>query len=167
MMDLPIAAVLYAPGDPVHEVLKAFVARLQGDGVDIHGVLQDPAPERGIDAVDIHTGRRTPILRPTDYELDNKVCSLKPSKLTEAGASLRRALDGGAELVVVEKFGKSEKDGEGLADDLLAVMAEGIPTVVSVPVADREAWSAFTGGMGVAVTCEAEALMAWWRRVRP
>jgi hypothetical protein len=162
MSEPRIAAIHYTPGQSTRPALDAFIAELTRRGVVVHGLVQEATPDHGIDAIDINTGQRIALKRPTRYELDNKLCSLNLSQLAEATMILRRALDGGADVVVVERFGKTERDGGGLADDLLALMASGTPTLVTVPEDELEAWNQFSGGLGAALDCRLDALIKWW-----
>ena len=162
MSDPRIAAIRYAPGQPVRDVLDGFIAHLKGLGVEARGLVQERAAGHGMDAIDIRTGERIPLKRPSQYEMDKGLCSLNLSQLAEATMVLRRALEENAEAVLVERFGKTERDGGGLADDLLALMAAGVPTVVSVPEEEMDAWKRFSGGLGVVLPCELDALTAWW-----
>ncbi len=158
-----IAAVRYAPGQNVRAVLEAFIAYLRAANVDVHGLVQEPHGSGGaLDAIDIRTAARIPLKRPTAYEMDNGVCSLDLAQLAEAAMILRRALDQNAEAVIVERFGKIERDGGGLAPDLLQVMAAGLPTVISVPEEELDAWATFSGGLGVVLPCALPALTHWW-----
>lgn len=158
-----IAAVRYAPGQNVHAILNAFIIDLKAAHVDVHGVIQKPHANGGnLDAIDIRTAICIPLKRPTQYEMDNGVCSLDLSQLAEASMILRRALEQNAAVVVVERFGKIERNGGGLAADLLQVMAAGLPTVVSVPEEELKAWDTFSGGLGVVMPCELNALRQWW-----
>jgi len=170
----PVVGIVYERGAPIRAVMKEFVHRLRADNVNVHGILQatpahmDPSTAGcGVDAIDIKTGDHVALVRPTQYELDNKVCSLNVSMLAEASMIVRRALEDRADIVVVEKFGKHEKDGGGLADDLMAVMAENIPTVVSVPKIEEQSWHRFTGGLSTVLPCDLERLLTWWRGVAP
>ncbi|HEY9079518.1 DUF2478 domain-containing protein [Magnetovibrio sp.] len=173
MPNPPIAGIVYERGAPIRTVMKAFVDALRADGVKVRGILQespedlDPAAAGcGVDAIDIDSGDHVPLVRPTQYELDNNICSMNVAKLAEASMILRRALEEHAEIVVVEKFGKHEKDGGGLSDDLMAVMAENIPTVVSVPENELESWQRFTGGLGAQLPCDLDQILAWWQSLK-
>lgn len=164
-----IAGVVYPRGAPIRQVMRAFVDDLKSQGVNVHGILQDIPKELdpanagcGVDAIDINTGEHVALVRPTQYELDNKICSLDLGQLAEASMILRRALDNHADIVVVEKFGKHEKDGGGLSDDLMAVISEGIPTVVTVPQEELGSWKRFTGDMGDLLECDHEQILTWW-----
>jgi len=170
MSNLKIAGVVYERGAPIGDVLSAFIQELKDEGLNVHGILQEtpedmdlPPENCGVDAIDIKHSTRVALVRPTQYELDNKICSLDLGQLAEASMILRRALDDGADIVVVEKFGRQEKDGGGLSEDLRAVMAEGIPTVVSVPQSELEGWNAFRGELGENLPCDLDQLRTWWQ----
>ena len=64
----------------------------------------------------------------------------------------------------MEKFGEREQLGEGLADDILAAMVEGIPVLVAVPVTAVDKWKQFTGGMTDMLPSNITALQNWWRK---
>lgn len=167
MSEPRIAAIRYARGEAVRPVLDAFVARLQSQGVNVHGLFQEvlwgeDGERQGTDAIDIRTQSRIPLKRPSPFERNNRVCSLSLAKLAEATMVLRRALDEHADIAVVERFGKTERDGGGLADDLLALMASGTPVVITVPEAELEAWHRFSGGLGEVLSCELDTLVKWW-----
>ena len=83
--------------------------------------------------------------------------------LADAGAPLRRALINRQDLIVAEKFGEQEQSGAGLADDILNVIAEGLPVLVLVPEPALACWRELTGGETAEVPCEADALRRWWR----
>ena len=119
MSEPRIAAIRYARGQAVRPVLDAFVATLKDKGLNVHGLLQEvlwdaDGERQGTDAIDIATGERTPLKRPSPFERNNRVCSLSLEKLAEATMVLRRALDAKADVVVVERFGKTEGEGGGL-----------------------------------------------------
>jgi len=162
MPELKIAAIRYAPDHPVRPVLDAFIDTLRGRGLAVHGLVQETAEGHGKDAIDLATGERIPLKRPTRYEREHKLCSLDLSQLAAASMALRRAVDESADAVVVERFGKAERDGGGLADDLLACMASGTPTLVTVPEDELEAWARFSGGLGAVLACDLDALLQWW-----
>ena len=82
--------------------------------------------------------------------------------MLDAGAPLRRALEERPELVIVEKFGEQEQGGAGLIDEILNVIADGLPTLVLVPEAALESWREVTGEQGVELDCDLSALRQWW-----
>ena len=168
-----IAGVVYEREAPIRDVMRAFVQELKSAKTNVHGILQEIPKDMdptnagcGVDAIDIKTGKHVALVRPTQYELDNSVCSMDLSRLAEASMILRRALDDQAEIVVVEKFGKHEKEGGGLSGDLMAVISEGIPTMVTVPKIELESWQRFTGGLSTNLTCDIDQVLAWWKALK-
>ncbi|HEY9164436.1 MAG TPA: DUF2478 domain-containing protein, partial [Magnetovibrio sp.] len=81
MSEPRIAAIPYARGQAVRPVLDAFVARLRSENVDVHGLFQEvlwgeDGERQGTDAIDIRTGQRIALKRPSPFERNNRVCSL-------------------------------------------------------------------------------------------
>ena len=167
----PFAAAVYSAKKGGCKAIGPFVETLKRSGVRVGGILQEKVPlEKGgmrrVDAVDIRSGWRIPLNRPTSETWRKRICSLDLSALAETSAVLRKAVEDRVDLMVVEKFGDAERDGEGLTDETLQGIAAGIPLVIAVPETNLEAWRERTGGMGATVPCEEAALHEWWARVR-
>ncbi len=165
------AAMLYSAETSNEGALPAFVAKLGQDGHTIGGILQETAFDEsgakiGIDAVALDNDERFPIVRPTKEDREAGACGLDRSVLTESSIALRRAVKKPVDLLVVEKFGEREQTGEGLADDLLAAMAEGIPVLVAVPADAEEIWADFTGGLSTLLAPDIAELTRWWETVQ-
>jgi len=120
-----------------------------------------------VEAIDIATENRFSINQPTLEQWQNRDCSLDTLTLTETAAVLRRAIEDRVELMVVEKFGNAERDGEGLSDEILCAIAAGIPVLVAVPDTSLEIWNDRTGGMGGVLNCEEDDLFHWWTSIQP
>lgn len=73
-------------------------------------------------------------------------CRADPQGFARASGVLRQALADAPDLVVCNRFGKLEAAGEGFADELLAVMAEGLPLLTAVAPAYVADWQRFSGG---------------------
>lgn len=161
------AAVLYTPDTTAEFVLTGFADELKSEGLSVGGLVQeflydDEKNRIGLDAIEVDTGKRIPINRPTESDKINGVCSLDRSALAESTEALRRAIKDRVDLIVVEKFGEQEQQGHGLADEILTAMSEGIPTVVLVPASALEQWNTFSGGMSDLLPCSADAVRKWW-----
>jgi len=167
----PFAGAVYAPGTRDSAELARFIEALKADGVKLGGLIQeevlrpDGARDR-IDTVDIATGRRIVINQQTEQNRANHNCSLDVSALTETTAAIRNAIADGAELVIIEKFGAQEKNGEGLADDIFHVIMEEVPLLVAVPEPSYEAWLERTGGLGERISYTEQAFRDWWAALR-
>ena len=167
--DIQAAAVVYRIGEHDRRALIDFARELVESGCRLGGMVQEAYfDERGrrthIDSVDLATGDHVMINQPS-RNWDCKECTLDTAALADAGAPLRRALVDRPDLVIAEKFGDQEETGAGLADDILAVIAEGLPILVLVPEPALPDWREMTGGGIAEIPCDAEALRRWWREV--
>ncbi|WP_349368035.1 DUF2478 domain-containing protein [Salinarimonas sp.] len=165
MSEPRIAAIVYDRTDPVDTVLAGFAERLAAHGRRVAGLVDaDPAPDacitREMALRDLSTGAVTSICQ--DLGANARGCRIDPRGLAEAGALLRAGLAARPDCVIVNKFGKMEADGLGLADEIGHCVAEGVPLVIGVPRRFLDAWNAFAGGLDTPLACDAAALDAWW-----
>lgn len=161
----PIGAIIYAPGEPPEQLLAQFAAQLQARGFKVGGLIQHTvrAPDgRKTDMVitELDTGRKLSIGQ--DLGKASKACILDTQALAEASGAMRRALDSRADVVFVNKFSKSECEGQGLASEMLAAVAAGIPVLTAVPGVLIGQWVAFTGGRTDLLPPTLDALWRWW-----
>ncbi len=169
---IALAGALYPSGQRELGVLRVFADEVMADGWRVGGIVQEvlkgPDDETvGIDAIELDTGCRFAINRPTESDRVNKTCSLDPTALAEASGALDRAIRSHMDLVVVEKYGEQEQQGDGLADEILRAVSEGIPTLVAVPDGVRGVWREFTGELGEELAFDLDSFRAWWRRHQP
>ena len=92
-------------------------------------------------------------------------CRLDVGQLLDAGAQVASAIDQGADLVIVNRFGRQECEGKGLAYLIERALSAEIPVVIAVPSHRFAEWIKFADGMSVRLRCERKALDAWWQAV--
>ncbi|KIL97685.1 hypothetical protein CCC_00746 [Paramagnetospirillum magnetotacticum MS-1] len=160
-----IGAVIYPPGKPPEALLARFAAQLTERGFRLGGLLQDTLRDASgrktnMTVTEIDTGRKLSIGQ--SLGKDAKSCILDSQALAEASGSVRRAIESHADLLFINKFSKSEMEGEGLAGDMLAAVAEGVPVLTAVPGVLIEEWTAFTGGQTELIAPSLAALWRWW-----
>jgi len=166
-----LAGALYRSREREIGLLQRFADELTTRGWRVGGIVQelarneDGAPA-GVDAVELDTGHHIPINRPTKESLENKTCSLDTQALTETSSAIQRAIAQRMDLIVVEKFGEQEQQGQGMANDILQAVSEGLPTLVAVPDGVRDRWREFTGGMGDEIPYRLDAFRSWWQQVQ-
>ena len=165
--EIQAAAVVFRHDEHDRQVLADFARELADSGCRVGGVVQevffdDQDRRTHIDSVDLATGERITINQPSRTRSDGTGCTLDTAALADAGAPLRRALITRPDLVIAEKFGEQEQSGAGLADEILNVIAEGLPMLVLVPEPALASWRELTGGETAEVPCEADALRRWW-----
>lgn len=166
--ELRIAAILFGRDDDVDidGLLADVVARLQRDGYDVTGILQsavriDPDAKPSVGVREIRDGWQLPILE--NRGLHSRGCRLDPVAITEVARRLDAGLDRGADLVVVNRFGKAEAEGGGLRPVLERAFVEGIAVLVAVRRDFTEQWEAFHGGMAEMLAPDADAVLGWCR----
>ena len=165
--DIRAAAVVYRSEVNDRHALADFARELADAGYRLGGVVQEVSvDEQGrrthIDSVDLATGDRVTINPPGPTGSDGTSCSLDTAALADAGAPLRRMLIEPPDLVVAEKFGEQEQSGGGLMDDILEIIAAGLPVLVLVPEPALASWREMTGDQIEEVPCETDALRRWW-----
>ncbi len=165
--EIRAAAVVFRDGEHDRRALADFARELAESGYRLGGMVQESSfDEQGrrthIDSVDLATGERVMINQPSRTWPDESECTLDIAALADAGAPLRRVLVDRPDLVVAEKFGEQERSGEGLADEILNVISEGLPILVLVPEPELARWREMTGGEIAELPCEADALWRWW-----
>ncbi len=168
----PFAAAVYARDMQNRDALTQFAAELRAQGVRVGGLVQEvlrneDGASTGIDIVEIDTGRRIPINRPTKETLDSHSCSLNTSALTESTEALRRAIRENMDLIVLEKFGEQEQKGQGLNDEIFMAIAEEIPLLIAVPEFALDLWQERSGEMGETLSYDVDAFRRWWATAKP
>lgn len=169
--EIRAAAVVYRYDVDDRRALAGFARELADSGCRVGGMVQESAFDAQgrrmrIDSVDLATGERIVINQPGRLPPGASECTLDTAALADASAPLRRALADRPDLVIAEKFGDQEEIGAGLADDILAVIAEGLPILVLVPEPALPRWREVTGGGIPELHCDSGALRRWWHERR-
>jgi hypothetical protein len=87
-------------------------------------------------------------------------CRLDLGQLLNAGAAVASAIDQGADLVIVNRFGRQEREGKGLSYLIERALSADIPVVIAVPSHRFQDWIRFAEGMSVKLHCDPHALNA-------
>lgn len=162
---LNLAAVIYQPADDVDRLLASFAERLRSDGRRIGGIVQrnrrgDCGPAKLMEVIDLTTGRVIPICQ--NLGSGSTACKLDLAGLSEAAQAVSRAIAEDVELVIINKFGKTEAQGRGLRAEIADAILVGIPLLTAVPERLYPAWEAFTGGFGTTLLCDGDIVEDWW-----
>jgi hypothetical protein len=70
-------------------------------------------------------------------------------------------MSSGADLLIVNKFGKHEAEGRGFRDVIAEALAMEIPVLVGLNSLNRPAFEDFAEGLATQLPPEPSALMAW------
>ncbi len=163
-----LAAIRYEDGFDVNGVLWRIARRLRQRGVALAGaVQQNVATSREcceqMNLIDLRTERVVEISQ--DLGPHARGCRLDQRGLAEASEIIARAIATGADLVIINKFGKAESEGEGLLSCFADAVAADIPVLTSVRPPYLEAWQAFHGGLAIELPPSADAILDWCEAV--
>lgn len=103
-----------------------------------------------------------PVLRISqDLGRSARGCRLDPAALEAAVALVSSSLVLGADVLIVNKFGKHEAEGRGFRAVIAEALSKGIPVVVGVNALNLPAFEEFSEGLGRCLPCEIAALADW------
>jgi hypothetical protein len=160
-----LAALVYGEHQDPDAVLRDFAAGLNAKGARVVGMVQAGAcADSSLSAILLHSGET--LLLAQDFDSNAKGCRLDLGRLQNAGERVADALEAGADLVVINRFGKRERDGKGLGFLIDRASGADIPVVIAVSAERFDDWIKFSGGMCVKLPCERAALEGWWQTLR-
>lgn len=165
-----LAAVLYKPseGTAVDAVLCGVAHELKAKSLKLAGAVQYNGPGGTSACADMHledlaSGRR--LLVSEDRGPLAKGCRLDSSALEEMAGIVCSSIADGIDLVIINKFSKSEADGAGLRQAIEAAVIAGIPVLVGLNATSRSAWEQFSDGQTAWLPPERNAILAWCESV--
>jgi Protein of unknown function (DUF2478) len=129
-----LAAIVYGADDDPDRVIASFAADLRRSGCRPVGVVQrgrscrSEEPRLGVTLL--------PDGEVVGLALDEQPhsgCRLDPDRLAGLSMRLAAAIDDGADLVIINRFGRSEAEGKGLIDLIPLALDADIPVLIAVP----------------------------------
>jgi hypothetical protein len=161
-----LAALVYAQDRDPDQILREFAFDLKAGGYRTVGLVQlghhcVDAPK--LSAMLVHTGEVLQMFQ--EVGACAAGCRLDVGRLLDAGAQVANAIDAGADLVIVNRFGRQEREGKGLTHLIERALSADIPVVIAVPSHRFADWIRFADGMSVKLRCNRKALEAWWKVV--
>jgi nucleoside-triphosphatase THEP1 len=159
-----LAALVYDEHQDPDAVLLDFATSLNTRGYHAIGMVQaGHCADSSLSAVLLHSGEKLLLAR--DFDPAASGCRLDVDRLQSAGARIANALEAGADLLIVNRFGKRERDGKGLGYLIDRALKADTPVVIAVSNHRFADWISFAGGMTVKLACNRQALDAWWSDV--
>jgi hypothetical protein len=161
-----LVALVYERDQDPDQLLREFASDLNASGHRAVGLVQlghhcTDTPK--LSAMLVHTGEELPLFQ--NLGACSTGCKLDVGQLLDAGTQIARAIDQGADLVIVNRFGRQECEGKGLSYLVEHALSADIPVVIAVPSHRFADWIRFADGMSVKLRCHREALDAWWNAV--
>ena len=147
----------------IDALLAEVVAQLERDGLRLAGTVQtNPARrDRTRCDMDLRVLPDGPVLRISqDLGEGGRGCRLDSGMLETAVLEVSRRLDG-ALLLVINKFGKQEAAGRGLAPVIGDALSRGRPVLVGVNGLNLRPFLAFTDGLAEPLPPDPQVIVAW------
>src|SRR6201987_5699948 len=159
-----LAALVYGDQDDPDAILRDFADELNAHDRRVVGMVQTgQCADSSLSAVLVHNAETLLLSQPPSPGATG--CKLDLSRLQDAGARVADALAAGADLLMINRFGKREREGKGLGYLIERALGADIPVVIAVSSQRFADWIKFSGGMCVKLRCERDALTEWWQKV--
>lgn len=148
-IDMPnIAAIIFNEGEAVDCSLEKIVRSLQAKGHRIAGYIQREIPETDnccsiMDLENISDGVKYRISQTLGP--GSRGCRLDFNGLANASVNLAAELENGADLIVLNRFGKGESEGQGFRAIIQKAIELNIPVLTAVRDAYLPYWLEFGG----------------------
>lgn len=91
----------------------------------------------------------------------SKGCRLDPSALEAAVGLVGTGFEAGADVMIINKFGKHEAEGRGFRSVIADALSNGTPVIVGLNSFNEEAFHEFTGGYAVELKPDADKIRDW------
>jgi hypothetical protein len=143
-----ITAIIYSDSDAADRALRALALELMERGHRLAGLVQHnqqrPARSR-CDMVleELAGGDLVPISQ--DRGPHARGCALDVGQLLAAMQLVRTQIAARPDLVILNKFGKTEAEGGGFREVIADVIEAGLPLLIAVPWRNIEGWREFAG----------------------
>jgi len=157
-------AYTMAPGKGDTDLLLYRLAqRLADRGLRLCGTVQvNTECAGGLCDMDVRVLPGGPVLRISQsLGPGARGCRLDPAALETAVGLVSARLKQGADLLVVNKFGKQEADGHGFRDVIAEAIGMDVPVVVGLNGLNRDAFEAFAQGMAEGIAPDLDRLEEW------
>jgi len=145
-------------------VLQRLATELTARGVRCCGTVQinSERVDTGPCDMDVRVLPDGAVLRISqDLGPQARGCRLDPAALETAVGLVAAKLSSGADLLIINKFGKHESEGRGFRDVIAEALAMEIPVLVGLNALNRQAFELFAGGLAVQLPPQTNALVAW------
>jgi len=148
-------------------LLAAVAEHLTQDGFRLAGALRPVSSGVGPGHCDSDLWLLPdgPLMRITqDLGAGSTACRMDAGAFEKTvGLATSRLRAGGAELVMLNKFGLSEAEGRGFRALIAEALDRDVPVLTGVSATHRAAFEAFADGMAAQLAPEEDAILAWCR----
>jgi nucleoside-triphosphatase THEP1 len=153
----PITAILYSEGRDIDPLMQRIARLLESRGVRLAGFVQRNQPRPGRRRCDmlleeLASGETISISQ--DRGALARGCHLDVSELLRGMELGRHALSMRPDLLIINKFGKTEGEGGGFRPLIAEAVDHEVPVLVAVPWRNIEGWRLFAADLSTAIPIE-------------
>lgn len=164
---IPLQAAIRVEKDrPVDDIFEAVAELLMAKGLVVAGFLQrectDGACCGRIELEDLAGGERHLISQALGPGA--RGCRLDPQALANVAGRLLSGLENDPDLLILNRFGKGEAEGQGFRAVMEEACALDIPVLIAVRESYVEAWERFAGDLGLLLPPDRGPVLDWVRR---
>lgn len=167
--DKRFAAIRLNGNTDINLLLENVVQKIQADNLRVQGYLQKEImkPDRcrcDTYLENLANGARLKISQ--DLGNGAKGCKLDNSMLVQLSEIAIKDLDEMPDLLIVNRFGRSEAEGHGFRQVIEKAFGLGIPVLTAVKDLYLEDWRQFSGELGVEMKASIKDVSDWLMLVR-
>lgn len=160
----PILALVYDDGPTAEAVIRRVVRLVEATGLSVAGLIQRDIPRpdrRRCDMIleDLGSGTRIPISE--DRGPEARGCHLDLDALGRASLMVEDAIRAGADLAILNKFGKEEAEGRGFRAVIALALEHAVPLMIGVPRRNLEAFRTFADGLAEETAPDEATVLRW------
>lgn len=143
-----LAAMVYGTGQgpEMDRILETLAHALSAEGLQLAGAVQHTAHVPSSPRCDMvleDLGTRGIHSISVDPGIDVQGCRMEPGKIETLAMLAGEAIDRGADLFLLNRFGKNEIAGRGYREVISEAVSRGLPVLVGVSAANIAKWDAF------------------------
>ncbi|CUH81263.1 DUF2478 domain-containing protein [Tropicibacter naphthalenivorans] len=161
---MTLAYVLAGKDSGTNTLFDDLAKALTAKGMRLAGTVQINTEKAAQDLcdMDVRVLPDGPMIRISqDLGGASRGCRLDPAALEQAVGLTSEAVANGADLLIVNKFGKHEAEGRGFRETIGEALALDIPVLVAVNPGNLPVFQVFSGGLETALPAELGALTTW------
>lgn len=164
-----IAIVASDENNTCNAALAVLAEMLAQDGWRLSGTVQTNVEKLGHHYcdMDVKVLPEGPVIRISqNLGKEARGCRLDTSALEMAVAAAENKFAQGADVLIVNKFGKHEADGRGFRALIAEALAQDVPVICGVNDLNLGAFTAFSGGDIEVLPANPNTILAWLRIVQ-
>jgi hypothetical protein len=151
----------------VDVVLAKAVDHLRARGISVGGLLQRTGEPHSNGQLSIwldDIGNNETIRLDQPRGPGAKDCIVDPDALAHAACLLRRAIERGHDLIVVNRFGYAESEGGGMRAEIADAVCSDAVVLIAVRASRLDGLERFLGGAGSVLPLSAASIADWAER---